>query len=317
MTLKKILFISLLLLTGGCLKSQQKLPSSFRIIAYVPEAGMEQLDSIPYHLITHINYAFVNPGTDGIFRTTLFLDSLVARAHQHQVKVLLSVGGGNPPPYFTALLVPQGRPLLISSLVQLLEQTGADGIDMDLEGSFITEHYEDFVKELRSALPEGKRNFTAALATYAGDAVTDKALSTFDYINIMSYDKTGPWSPGRSGPHAPYAMAIDDLYYWHSIRKIKKDRLVLGMPFYGYSFGPAGAGSMPFSTIATLGAGAEQADEWKLENGNTIYYNGIKTIRKKTELSLKDCSGVMFWQVFQDHKDAYSLLSVIHKTVYP
>ncbi|MFT3749284.1 MAG: glycosyl hydrolase family 18 protein [Agriterribacter sp.] len=315
--MRKYLLLIIVLFLCRDVSARQLSPPGFRIIAYVPEAGIEQLDSIPYHLITQINYAFINPGTDGIFRTTPFLDSLVIRAHQHQVKVLLSVGGGNPPAYFTALLVPRGRQLLIHSLVELLQYTGADGIDIDLEGAFITEHYEGFVSELKAALPEGKRNFTAALATYAGDAVTDKALSVFDYVNIMSYDKTGPWNPANPGPHATYAMAIDDLYYWHNIRKVKRERLVLGLPFYGYSFGPAGAGSLSFATITGLGSGAERADEWKLENGNIVYYNGVKTIRKKTELSLKDCSGVMFWQVFQDHKGEHSLLSVIHKVVYP
>lgn len=314
---KYLLFFFAMLALQRFPAAQKKLPATFRMVAYVPESSPEQLDSIPYHLLTHINYAFANPAADGLFRSTPFLDSLVSRAHRHDVKVMLSVGGGNPPPYFTALLAPRGQALLIQSLVQLVTQTGADGIDMDLEGDFITENYEAFVIGLKAALAEKKKAFTAALATYAGDAVTDKALAAFDFINIMSYDKTGPWDPDRAGQHAPYFMAVEDLYYWHNVRKVKKEKLVLGLPFYGYSFGPAGAGSLPFYQIVALGDGAERADQWKLDNGNTVYYNGLPTILKKVRLSLKGCGGVMCWQVFQDQKGASSLLSAIHSEIYP
>ncbi|GAO44515.1 glycosyl hydrolase family 18 protein [Flavihumibacter petaseus] len=304
----------MLLLAISCTKpatTQSVMPKPFRIVAYVPEADVTYLDSIPYDRVTHINYAFVNPAADGTYHGTLFLDSLVARAHRNRVQVLLSVGGGNPPGYFKALLAPGARPMVIRSLVQLLLKSGADGIDMDLEGDFITEHYEGFVSELKTALPENHQSFTAALATWCGERVTARALEAFDFINIMSYDKTGPWNPARPGPYSPYEMSLEDLYYWSNTRKVHKDRLVLGVPFYGYYFGPAGAGSMSFARIAVLGDNADQNDQWDLGGGNTIYYNGIPTIQRKSRLAREEAAGIMFWQTFQDHPGEHSLLSAI------
>ncbi len=54
----------------------------------------------------------------------------------------------------------------------------------------------------------------------------------------MSYDHTGPWRPEKPGPHAPYEEAQAALAYFGVDRKIPKDKLVLGVPFYGYGFGP-------------------------------------------------------------------------------
>jgi chitinase len=289
--------------------------NEFQIIGYVPESTFEDLSKINFERVTQLNYAFANPDTAGSFHATPFLDSLISLAHAKGVKVLISIGGGSPPPHFLNLLSEKGRPLIISSLVQLLTKTKADGIDVDLENDFITENYEAFVTELRAALPPGL-HYTAALSTHVGPSVSDKAMKQFDYINIMSYDKTGPWRPDKGGPHASYEMAVDDLNYWKKIRKLKKEKLVLGLPFYGYSFGPAGAGYLSFADIARDFPTAVNQDQLTLPNGNTLYYNGIATIKKKTVLAAKNTSGIMFWQIFQDDNGNNSLLTAIHDALH-
>ena len=44
-----------------------------------------------------------------------------------------------------------------------------------------------------------------------------------------------------------------------------------------------------------------------------LYYNGIPTIARKTELAMDKASGVMIWQVLGDARGKKSLLKRINK----
>jgi len=289
---------------------------TYPIVAYVPCRSPEAIRNINFSAITHIHFAFLNPDSTGNFTYNPCLDSLVKMAHARGVRVLASIGGGSAPEYYAELLKDTKRPALIAKLAELAVAYDVDGIDVDLEGSRIDEHYENFIDELVTALRPMNKLVTAAIATVYKDQFTDKALRQFDYITLMSYDKTGPWRPNDAGPHSPYDMAVEDLRYWSGERKLPKDKLYLGLPFYGYSFGPNGAGSMNFHEIVTRFPGAEKKDQLKLPDGSVLYYNGIPTIRKKVQLAKQNAGGIMFWQLFGDTTGEKSLLQTIHNEAY-
>ena len=95
--------------------------------------------------------------------------------------------------------------------------------------------------------------------------------------------------------------------------------MVLGVPFYGYGFGPeltSPAISMNYAQIVTQFAGAELLDEFKMPDGKILYYNGLPTIRQKTALAKEKASGVMIWQVKGDAEGEYSLLKAINEVAY-
>ena len=157
---------------------------------------------------------------------------------------------------------------------------------------------------------------TSAIAIYYKDQLSDKALAQFDFVNVMSYDRTGPWRPEKPGQHAGYEHAVEDLDYFGVVRKIPKEKMTLGVPFYGYGYGPeltSAAISMNYGEIVKTYKGAENADEWKREDGKIIYYNGIPTIKKKIKLAKEKAGGVMIWQVRGDAKGGKSLLRTIEK----
>src|SRR5215213_10407659 len=67
-------------------------PSQFIILAYATEGIIA--DIIPYEKLTHINYAFLTPKTDGTFNpinNAWKLKQIVRDAHQHDIKVCISV----------------------------------------------------------------------------------------------------------------------------------------------------------------------------------------------------------------------------------
>ncbi len=290
---------------------------SFPIIAYVMARTPEDIARIDYDNITHIHYAFVNPDSMGRFAYNPVLDSLVKVAHSKGVKVMASIGGGSAPHYYETLLTDKHRPRLVANLTQIAIDYKLDGIDVDLEGGRIDENYEKFVDELGTALRPAGKEMSAAIATVYKDKLTDNALKEFDYITIMSYDKTGPWRPEVAGHHSPYSMAVEDIDYWIKQRKLNPKKTYLGLPFYGYSFGKNGAGSMSYKDIVAKFPRAEKKDQLKMPDGSMLYYNGIPTIQKKVKLAKENAGGVMFWQLFGDTEGEKSLLRSINAVAYP
>lgn len=313
------LLLGLLFLNSSCSKkliAPNSSKSSFRVIGYLP--GRDNLaqsaNTIDYSKITHLNIAFINPDSSGNLQGTENLKAVAAIAHSKNVKILVSIGGGGAPKYYPSFLVGVKKAKWISDLVKLAVDSDLDGIDVDLEGDLIDANYENFVIDLAAQLKLKNKMITAAIATVYKDQFSDKSLAQFDFVNIMSYDRTGPWNPAKPGPHAPYDMAVEDVEYWNKTRGIAKEKLSLGVPFYGYGFGGTSPESISWKNLILNYPGAIQMDEFNV-NGGTIYYNGIPTIRKKTTLALEKTGGIMIWQLLQDDNGSQSLLGNIHEVI--
>jgi chitinase len=291
----------------------------FKVVGYYSlRSALENAKEAPFKRLTHVNLWFLNPDTLGNFTQDLSgLHPFLKKAHRKNVKVLFSIGGGSKHPQYHKLLKDEYREQFIINLVDQVLKYGVDGIDVDLEGSDISENYEQFIIELASALRLHNKLITAAIAVYYKDQLTDTALAQYDFVNIMSYDRTGPWRPENPGPHAAYEHAVEDLEYFSAVRKIPKEKMTLGVPFYGYGYGPeltSPAISMDYAAIVSTFPGSEAVDEWKRADGKILYYNGVPTIKRKTELAKQKAGGIMIWQIRGDARGSKSLLKTIHKS---
>ena len=177
---------------------------AFRIVGYFGiNAAMENSGSNTFKRLTHINLWFLNPDSTGNFSRDLSrLKPFIANAHKKNIKVLFSIGGGSKQPQYHYLLKDDQRAGLVAKLVNEAVKYDVDGIDVDLEGSNIDDNYEKFVVELSKALHEKGKLITAAIAIYYKDQLTDRALAEYDFMNVMSYDRTGPWRPEK--PRTPF-----------------------------------------------------------------------------------------------------------------
>lgn len=312
--MKKYCLLLVMIISGLAVNAQQ---TPFRVIGYLRLQNITdgQYSKVDYSKVTHINIAFINPDSTGNFASYPGLKAFTGDMHKRHVKVLASIGGGLAPAYYSNLLTDANRQAFIQKLAQLTELYDLDGIDVDLEGERVDASYENFITGLSSALKSKGRLLTAAVATVYKTRYTDKALSLFDFISIMSYDKTGPWRPEIPGPHAPYEMAIADMNYWGVEKSIAKDKLNLGIPFYGYGFGPNAPADISFRGIVSKYSDAEKTDSVKVAGGGTIYYNGIPTIQNKTKLALQLAGGIMIWQLLQDATGANSLLATVNAVI--
>jgi chitinase len=293
----------------------------FKIVGYYSmRSAMNGFKNFPFRRVTHVNLYFLNPDTLGNYSQDLSkLEPFVKKAHKKGLKVLISIGGGGEHPYYHRLLKDDNRGMIVQQLVALVIKYNLDGIDNDLEHGDIDDNYEPFVIELKTALKEHNKILTAAVVVSERPLFTDLALAQYDFVNIMSYDHTGPWRPDKPGQHSSYEDAIKDIEYFGVTRGKPAKEMILGVPFYGYGFGPeltSKASSMNYRQIVETYPGSEELDELPVENGKIMYYNGIKTIRKKTELAIERTGGIMIWQLSGDARGSKSLLKVIHDTAH-
>lgn len=290
----------------------------FKVVGYVHAGSFEIIDQIELQRLTHMNLAFANPDAAGklVFSQGKDISEVVDKAHAAGVKVLVSLAGGGglveEKPYWKKALLPENRAAFIEEIMAYVDKYKLDGVDVDIEGNLmptIGDTYTPFVLDLRKALHSRGKAITSALpGTFLHEDMSQEALEAYDFINIMVYDATGPWNPERSGPHSTYEFAENSLTFWLEEKKIPAERLVLGMPFYGYDFDVIG--SKRYAEIV----GANPADAYRDEI-DLLYYNGLPTIVKKTQLAMDKVNGVMFWELGQDAFNELSLLRAVDQMV--
>jgi GH18 family chitinase len=277
-------------------------PGGFKQIGYMPSwAG--SVSSVQYQYLTHINYAFALPNSNGTLKpieNTSKLSSLVSTAHSRGVKVMLSIGGwngGNDSAFETFAASSTGRTTFVNACVNVLNQYGLDGIDIDWEypdpGTSAT-NYQNLMNQLCSAMRSRGKLCTAAVVAQGttGGGVSMTAVGYMDYIQIMAYD-------ANNGNHSSRTYADTSLSYWLN-RGVPKSKAVLGVPFYAR---PSWAA---YNTLLAAGC-SSQSDSCSYQ-GATNYYNGIPTIAWKRNLALTRGGGIMTWELSQDVNDSRSLL---------
>jgi len=279
----------------------------FRVVGYFPSWAGE-VDAIRYDRLTHINYAFILPTASGGLTglgSSDRLDTLVGLAHANGLAVLISVGGWNDgdDSAFETLAADAGlRATFVDNLAGFVEDHDLDGADIDWEypdeGSS-SDNYTLLMQALADRMHSEGKLLTAAVVCggYLGGSIAEDVFAVVDFLNLMAYD--------GGTPHSPYSYAVSCLDYWSS-RGLSAEKTVLGVPFYGRD---------PYVSYRDLVAQDPTAPE-KDQVGD-VYYNGIATIKQKTELAMSEATGIMMWELSQDTTDDTSLLGAIDEVVNP
>lgn len=297
--------------------------SKMKVVGYFPSWTPNQTGKIRYDVLTHINYAFAIPKSDG---TLMPLENgatakqIIKKAHQNNVKVLLSVGGWSyqesplETVFVSATSTKKKYQKFAKQIIKMCDAYGFDGVDMDWEhpraDTASQKQYEKFMVYLGKKLhAKGKLLTTAVLSGVSADGVvyydakaqTKKVLNTVDWINVMAYDG------GDGDRHSTYSFAVKCAKYWKNTRKVPKNKIVLGMPFYAR---PSWAS---YEDILKADGNAWKSDISNY-NGTQVWYNGTKTIQKKTAYAKKNLGGVMIWHIAQDtDQKSKSLMTAIQK----
>ncbi|HEX8869294.1 MAG TPA: glycoside hydrolase family 18 protein, partial [Lentzea sp.] len=118
--------------------AQAAYPAGFKSVGYMP-SWSGSVSAIQYSKLTHINYSFVLPNSNGTLQGTPDpgkLQQLVSLGHQNGVKVAIAVGGwndGNDDNFEILAASANGRTTFVNSLINLVNQYNLDGVDIDWE----------------------------------------------------------------------------------------------------------------------------------------------------------------------------------------
>jgi chitinase len=308
------------------------------LIGYVQD--YRDPSAIDYSNLTHVIFSFAHPEKDGrlSFNGDTAMNNLrrtVSNAHKHDAKAILAVGGwfhikgGESYDYFkSAIASPSSREKLANELVGTANRENLDGIDIDFEhprskkdAQYLAAFINDLSKKLHAVNKELSVAVHAKIHSVTGtetDFVNYDAsmFQHVDYVNIMAYD--GQWDGGYNAANmAPYPFTEKIVNYWGSLfdsHSIPRNKLVLGVPFYGQPEDPS---IKPVSYEAIINHNPEIDDKDIISmNGTTYYYNGEATMQKKTSLALNnEFGGMMIWEVGLDAKGSYSLTGAISQVI--
>ena len=164
---------------------------------------------------------------------------------QHRVKICLSIGGWGSGRFSEMAWTEAGRKAFAKDCARVVEEFGLDGIDLDWE-------YPTSRAAGISSAPEDKRNFTLlmreiraaigpdkllTLASSAGARYIDfqAILPVIDFVNVMSYDMGRPPRHNAALYQSRIAgFTADGAIKRHLEAGIPKEKIVMGMPFYGH-----------------------------------------------------------------------------------
>jgi GH18 family chitinase len=197
---------------------------------------------------------------------------------------------------------PKARSAFIQNLKAIVDEYQLDGADIDWEYPDPGESSQNFlalIRELRTAMPD--KLLTTAVVSYGDDnglGIPAASFELFDFVNIMTYD--GP-------DHGSMEQFENGLAYW-SGRGLPKEKIVMGVPFYGDP-------NMPYFKLVKADPAAAQMDAYEYY-GTTFHYNGIPTIQSKTRMAMDRASGIMFWALDHDTQGELSLVNAIYQTVH-
>ncbi len=291
------------------------LEGTARVVGYLPTYRFHLSDKIAYCKLTHLNLAFANPDSDGnIIMPSVTEIVSQARGDNPDILICISLAGGGLTTEASAnwsnlIDVAANRPGFIENIVDYVLTNSLDGVDVDLEWDHVTSGYSDFVLELDTALSAHNKLLTVAFPQVRYGNVTDAALHAFDFINIMSYDATGPWAPSFPGQHSSFQFSQEGIRFWAEDVGISEEKLTLGVPFYGYDF----VNSTTVNAFTYNEMIRSNINHANLDQVGTSYYNGISTIASKVNLASNNgIGGIMIWELGQDSFDEYSLLKAIH-----
>ncbi|TJZ73971.1 glycoside hydrolase family 18 protein [Chitiniphilus eburneus] len=291
-----------------------------------------------------------------------------AKKKNPHVRTLISVGGWSWSSGFSdAAATPGSRKVFADSAVEFIRDHGFDGVDIDWE--FPVEGGAENMKHR----PEDKQNYTLLTAAlrqaldaagkadgkyyelttavwgndkFVANTEMDKVSRDFDFINVMTYDFNGTWNK-FSGHNAPFAN--DPAYDKPGIAKtfnvvssveaylkagVPADKLVVGVPLYGYSWKGCAAGDSNGEYQDCNGKGrgtwedgnldfrdieknlldkkgfkrywndtAKAAFLYNAESGEFVTYEDPQALKIKLDyIKSKGLGGAMYWEITADRK---------------
>ena len=272
---------------------------SHEVFGYLPywmlsSAEMANLD---YDLVSTLAYFSVGAKKDGTLHKTTdgtpttgwagwnssSLTNVISAAHQHGVKVVLTVTmmawDGDYRDLTTLLTSQTNRNRLATQIARTVRARNADGVNLDFEPmpNSLESDYTRFVRNVKSELAAHGAGSYLTVATTGGAAswnegyeLVDNAdgnpvhlLSpgSADAIMVMGYDFnwSGSARAGAVAPmNSPYTLDLRDAMAAY-LARVPASRIIWGVPYYGRAWTTT---SKPVNSQTCRSAGTCTAASW-------------------------------------------------------
>ncbi len=301
-------------------------------------------ENVQTELLTHINYAFagIEPDTGKLVLSDPVRDQKnlaglrALRQAEPDLKIVLAVGGWDGSVSFSDTAATEARrEVFAKSCAELVRAEDLDGIDINWEypvsgGTAGTKHRpadrENFTLLLQAVRRELDRLGDGYILTATGAAevgflkkIEPSAVAEVtDHIFLMEYDFSGPWEK-RTGFNAPLD-GIRRSVEAYLQAGIPAEKLVLGMPLYGYRYEGTdrknnglnssfrSAASVTYNSILenylpafSVYRDASAEAPYLYKNGIFLSYDDPDSIAAKAAFAReKGLAGVGFWELSQD-----------------
>lgn len=310
MTRSKYLFIGVALILAACGQKEtakQKMTEdpipSFDIIAYYSGSGSDITD-YPIVKLDQIIFSFMHLkgnklSIDNAEDSISLLQITSLKAKYPKLKVLVSLGGwGGCETCSPVFSTDENRKAFATSVVNILEQYNADGIDLDWEYPAI----EGFPGH--EYKPEDKQNFTSlvqALRTAMGEDYElsfaaggfdkfliesvewDKVMPLFNRVNLMSYDLINGFSTETGHHTALFSNPLQEVSTDYAVQFLDSigvplNKIVIGAAFYArvWENVPADNNGLYQSGVFLKGVGYPEMDStFSNEHGFQTYWDSV------------------------------------------
>jgi spore germination protein YaaH len=219
-----------------------------------------------WNILTHISVCAWRQNDDGTFQSAdnmTYYNQIRDTAHAHGVKVLLSILTHDST--ICDKVIANHSDDFVQNVTNLLNSTGADGIDLDWEEPSATNTvtgtdnkpmFEAVVKKLYDRMRAQNSGYILTIdlppkLEYSPEFQNANLAQYFDYIFFMGYDYHHSVG-GKTGANAPYSSSeydvrqgVNDLLTYYPASKI-----VFGTPVYAYDC--TCDGSAPGATISNV-----------------------------------------------------------------
>lgn len=259
---------------------------AYNVSAWLPSWDIEQaFDSFQRNedVINTISPFWYNVNEDGTLTPKKDSEdkAIISFAKENNITIVPTItnsfDGNKVSPIFNDLELKKKN---IQNIINKVNQFDYDGIDIDYEGlhSGDKEAFTAYIKDLREELNHYNKKLTIAIQAKSfstlskfGDRGQDWAqLHPYvDEFRIMTYDYG--WRGSIPRPVAPYYWVEDVIEY--AITKVPREKIYVGVPFYGYGWSDDFFASYTYETILLILSryGVDfQYNPW--EKTNKLYY---------------------------------------------